>query len=551
MSTYMLKNSGSAGAIPIYESSDGKIDSSAVMAFTITNNSYEFYYNQQGDFPYVKAATQSSGSSNIYVGYGRDPRWTVGSSQEGLIGGPNPLLLCAVRSKYTDTSTTPPTEIDRLDIRTYPLSVADFVDRWNNNQLTSDGWLYRGNWADSSDLYEEVRDWDETPSTDKEGDPFNELPQGGEFAELGAWDETVQQFIDDLLEPETLDYGHFLTAYQLDSDNLVDIGDFLFDTSFWSALKNKFEGLSDPLAMIVSAVEIPFTLGVVPTTFKLGGVEVTGSGGNPIACAKHTQRYLKYTFGNIKLSEVWGTAKDYTDCDISIFLPYVGMRRIDPDLGVNSVLRLAAIIDVWTGDLNYMLEVNNNSMQNKYYGSSGVPYRWSGNCGNKIPIGKVDPSTPILNVAASLGSMAIGAGLMMAGGPGAAAAGGMASGAAGAGAGGAVSAGAGAGMLLSGAKGFMHDLNNGFNPIAQSSGNISGAIGFMDFQYPYLVIKRGIPSYPNNWRQEIGAPRYQEFQVSSLSGYTEFAEIHADAVNGASDDEKLMIEDMLKAGVIL
>lgn len=400
-----------------------------------------------------------------------------------------------------------------------------------------------------STLLDNLMDWDESPSTDPDNDPLNELPQGGEYAELGDFSETVQQFLADLLEPETLDYGHFLTAYQLDSSNLVDIGDFLFNTNFWTALKNKFEGLSDPLSMIVSAVEIPFTLGVTPTTFKLGGIEVETDQGQPISCAKHSQRYLKYPFGSITLKEVWGTAKDYTDCDISIFLPYVGMRQIDPDLGVNSVLTLAVIIDVWTGDLNYLMEVNNNSMQNKYYGSAGVPYRWSGNCGNKIPIGKVDPSTPILNVAASLGSMAIGAGMMALtggiGGAAAAATGGAVT------AGSAVGAGAGAGLVSSGIRGAMQDLNQGFSPIAQSSGNISGAIGYMDYQYPYLVIKRGVPSYPNNWRAEIGAPRYQEFTLSDLSGYTEFAEIHADAINGASDEEKLMIEDILKAGVIL
>lgn len=417
-----------------------------------------------------------------------------------------------------------------------------------------------GQWYGSFELghcavanLDEDRDWDDMPSINPDVDPMNELPQGGEYADLGDWSETFMQSLDDLIEPETLNYGHFLTAYQLESSQLVDIGDFLFDTNFWTALKNKFEGLSDPLSMIVSAVEIPFTLGVVPTTFKLGGVEVEDSGGGAILCSKHTQRYLKYDFGSITLKEVWGTARDYTDCDISIFLPYVGMRRIDPDLGVNASLRLAAIIDVWTGDLNYMLQVSNANMQNKYYASSGVPYRWSGNCGNKIPIGKVDPSTPILNVAASLGSMALGAGLMMAAGPAGAAAGAGAAGAAAAGASGAGAAGigAGAGMMLSGAKGFMHDLTNGFNPIAQSSGNISGAIGYMDYQYPYLVIKRGIPSYPNNWRAEFGAPRYQEFQVGNLSGYTEFADIHADEINGASDDEKAMIEDFMKAGVIL
>ena len=462
-------------------------------------------------------------------------------TENGIIG------FC---SQYTGDSTIKVFLIINANVNSS--GAQEWYDTLEQVQLPAPGIPYIASelYSGSDSVLEDLRDWDDQPSTDLENDPLNELPQGGEYAEVGDYAETYLQTLAELDEPETMNYGHFLTAYQLESSNLVDIGDFLFDTGFWTALKNKFEGLSDPLSMIVSAVEIPFTLGVAPTTFKLGGVEVTDGEGNPILCSKHTGRYLKYSFGSIKLQEVWGTAKDYTNCDISIFLPYVGMRQIDPDLGVNSVLTLAAIIDVWTGDLNYMMEVNNSTMQQKYFASSGVPYRWSGNCGNKIPIGKVDPSTPILNVAASLGSMAIGAGLMAAAGPAGAAAGGaMAAGATGAA--GAASAGAGAGMMLSGAKGFMHDLNNGFTPIAQSSGNISGALGYMDFQYPYLIIKRGVPSYPNNWRSEIGAPRYQEFQISSLSGYTEFAEIHADAVNGASDDEKAMIEDMLKAGVIL
>ena len=553
MSDYILKNTGEGGEIYIRDSSDGKITAADVQTYDVTSSSYVFYYNDAETFPYVKASKQ--GTSYAIVGYGRDNSYqefihdpTI--QQEGIMSGPQPLIICAVHVKYTDTSGQTPVDYDYLDIRCSADTVEHFVSQYNNGQLGTDGWLYRGSWESASDLIEEVRGWDETPSINPDLDPMNELPQGGEYAERGDFDETYLQFLSELPEPETLNYGHFLTAYQLDSNNLVDIGDFLFDTNFWTALKNKFEGLSDPLSMIVSAVEIPFTLGVVPTTFKLGGVEVETDQGQPIHCSKHSARYLKYGFGSIKLLEVWGTAKDYTNCDISIFLPYVGMRQIDPDLGVNSVLTLAVIIDVWTGDLNYMLEVNNTSMQNKYYGSAGVPYRWSGNCGNKIPIGKVDPSTPILNVAASLGSMAIGAGMMAL--TGGAAAPAVAGGAAAAGAGAsAAGTGAGAAMLMSGAKGALHDLNNGFAPIAQSSGNISGAIGYMDFQYPYLVIKRGVPSYPNNWRQEIGAPRYQEFQVGSLSGYTEFAEIHADAVNGASDDEKLMIEDMLKAGVIL
>ena len=539
---YALKNDGLLGPIPITENETGNITAADCVTYAPTENwgTKEWMLGNSTDVhPYVYTHKRVN-NSGVYVYYVRDDSMQLSPSYGSIEASDGYCILCAVRRKTEN--------IDQLTIRCYAGDVEDFVSYWNNNQLSSDGLLYVGAWSDYADRVEPLRQWDETPSTD-DSDPENMEPQGGEFAETESFGLTDWQQLSELLEPETLDYGHFMTAYQLDSGNLVDIGDFLFDAGFWTSLKNKFEGLSDPLSMIISAVEIPFTLGVSPCNFKIGGVEVENGSGNPIPCAKHTSRYVKYTFGSITLKEVWGTAKDYSDCDISIFLPYVGMRQIDPDLGVNATMTLAAIIDVWTGDLNYMLEINNSNMQNKYYASSGIPYRWSGNCGNKIPIGKVDPSTPILNVAASLGSIAIGAGMFaLSGGT---AAPGVAAGIGAGMSGNAAMAGAGAGMMLSGAKSAAGDLANGFSPIAQSSGNISGAVGYMDFQYPYLVIKRGIPSYPANWRKEIGAPRYQEFTISDLSGYTEFAEIHADEISGASDDEKLMIEDILKAGVIL
>ena len=432
-----------------------------------------------------------------------------------------------------------------------------FMDKISRNDFGTTFTLFVGNAEDAAPYLGtwELSEWDDSPSLDPENDPDNTLPIGGENAELEPFNTTVQQSLNDLLEPETFNYGSFLTAYQLYPSDMQTLGNYLFDTSFWTSLKNKFQGLSDPMSFIISAVEIPFSLGVVPTTFKLGGVEVTDGNGNPINCSKHTQRYLKNSFGTIKLCEVWGTAKDYTDCDISIFLPYVGMRSIDPDLGVNAELTLACIVDVWTGDINYMLQVNNANNNGKYFASSGVPYRWSGNCGNHVPIGKVDPSSPILNVASSLGSIALGAGLMMATGGAAAPAAGAAAagaGAAGAGIAGAAGAGAGASMMMGGAKSFFGDLTSGFSPLVQSSGNVSGAIGYLDFQYPYLVIKRGVPKYPNGWREYFGAPNYQQFQGVSLSGYTLFSEIHIIGMNDASEAERAELERLLcTEGVIL
>ena len=74
----------------------------------------------------------------------------------------------------------------------------------------------------------------------------------------------------------------------------------------------------------------------------------------------------------------------------------------------------------------------------------------------------------------------------------------------------------------------------------------------MDYQKAYLVVKRGVPKYPNGWRDLIGAPQYQTYQGTSCSGFTVFSEIHLPGVSGLTDAEMAELERELKTeGVIL
>ena len=207
-------------------------------------------------------------------------------------------------------------------------------------------------------------------------------------------------------------------------------------------------------------------------------------------------RYEKKTIGSITLKEVWGTEKDYSQCSIQIYLPFVGMRDIDTDLAVNNTLTLVALIDRWNGDILYLLHCSNTNSRYKYFSSEFIAYRWNGNCAKKVPLGRVDTTNAVLSLLSGIQR-----GVMTT---------------------------AMTGNLIGGAVATGASwLTSNFNPTVQSSGNLAGSVGRMDMSQAYLVIKRGVPSYPNNWRNEFGAPRYQEFEVSDLAGYTEFAEIHA------------------------
>lgn len=389
--------------------------------------------------------------------------------------------------------------------------------------------LYNGTKQGLVDQTVEDREWDETPTDNPSGNLDNLDPVGGEFADTDPFFLTDNITEWDLLEqPAEMSYGKLISAIVLHEDaahgyNLTQLNNSLFLADFWTNLKNKFEGLSDPLSMIISTIELPFTPATSGTqSMKLGGVDVLDTNGHVIAVGTLGSRYELRVVGTVSLKEVWGSSKDYSDTSISIYLPYVGCREIDTDLAVNYSLTLYARVDRWTGDILYQLHASNTGSTYKYVSSEFVAYRWSGNCAKQVPLGKVDNTSAILSLL----------GLPM-------------SAVAGTAAGGAV------GGLLAGGVGL---LNADFSPIVQSSGSVSGSVGRMDLQFAYLVVKRGIPSYPNNWRDEIGAPRYQTFALSALqgSGYTLFSHIQLGSMGNATEEEKAELERIITTeGVIL
>lgn len=417
------------------------------------------------------------------------------------------------------------------------------------NRFAGEGTLlYSGLLENSEGMLDVATGWDETPSEDK--DDINNLsPNGGEYADLGAFDDTDQMAEGGLPDPIVFeqDYNGLLTCYALFGSAFADFGKSVFQTSFWQSLMNKFSGLSDPLSMIIDCVELPIGnigsphVGAAP--MALGGIDVTYYNGSNVYIENTwARRYYKTNCGSITLKEVWGSAKDYTDASISIYLPYCGVKELDPDIVLRNTLTLYVYVDLWNGDVLYLLHTSNTGFDKKYFAQEAVVYRWTGNCGKKIPIGKVDTSNAIMQVASGIATVGLGV-----------AAGGALGGAM-FGAGGSI----GAGMIGSSVMGGVNQLAdvaaNGFKPVVQTSGGVGGSVGRMDYQYPYLIIKRGIPEYPNNWRAEIGAPQYQSYTVSDLTGtgYTLFSHIELGNMGSATEEEKSELERLLTTeGVIL
>lgn len=407
--------------------------------------------------------------------------------------------------------------------------------------------------AEGDGLVALEREWDEEP-TDDPSDPNNENPSGGGYAETDEFGLTDDLPLADMPDGSDLevDTGSFLTLYVLDADEMATLGTKLFNTTFWTALANKFSGLSDPMKFIISANVMPFLTYDASKEMKLGGVTVeTGH-----SIKYNATRFVQYSFGAVTLKETWGTDKDYSATSVDIYLPYSGVHTLDVDAVMQSTLTLKCNVDLWTGDLVYLLHSSNADMDKKYYKQENVLYRWTGNCATSLPLGTVDPSGPIIKGFSSLAGMA--AGFAIAGPAGAAVGGAMASGAGGAAGdgGGAQPQQAGAkqmaGAAVAGLGAATTVLNMDFTPLGGAGNGVSGASGMMDYQFPYLIIKRGVPAYPNNWRAQIGAPRYQTFTLSDLSGYTLFADIKLHDMGTAVQEEIAELERLLTTeGVIL
>ena len=376
-------------------------------------------------------------------------------------------------------------------------------------------------------LITDLSDWDEEPTPDG-ADPFGSFGGGdADRQDFGINDNFTSGDLEEDL-PEGNDYGAFVTPYELTPAHMQAVGSNLFRNNFWTNLMNKFSGLSDPLAMILSAVELPLSNSNYATnaTFKLGGEPVEDADGFYITVSKLTKRYELFSCQSITLKETWGSGKDYSDTSVSIYLPFIGVRELDTHVVIGTKITLYARVDRWTGDLLYQVHVDNNTVKGKYYRQAGVVYRFGGNCGIKVPLGRVDNSSAVTNLVGSVAGLALG---MASGNPLGAAAG-----------------------ISAGISGATNILSKGFTPTVQSSGGISGPTGIMDLMKPYLIIKRSVPQYPANWREHIGAPNYQMFTISDLTGFTLFSELHLINMGGASKEEiDQLTRELTTEGIIL
>lgn len=373
--------------------------------------------------------------------------------------------------------------------------------------------------------------WDESPELDGEATEDNE---GGEFADLDDFSYTQNQGANDwpdpdldFISPYATDAGGnpipgLYTPYELTPAQLQRVGAVLYDSDMFDELVQKLNGSSNPISGILRCIQLPLLTNLGSGSFNIAIF------GDPIYSENHgyanaahlTGRWVQRTAGSVTVKEVWGTFRDYTDTQVSIYLPFVGTRQLDPQLVVGKSLELRCYIDAYTGDVLWLMRAYNTGVQGKFFESSGFIGRWSGNCATEIPIGRIDNTRALGTLVGAVSGAVLapftgGASLAM------------------------------TGQSLAGM------LTGGAQSMGVVSGNVTGHLGTADVLYPYLIVQRSVPAYPNGWRGKIGAIKNETYQANELSGYTLFSQIFLENMEGASGEEiEALRNELCSEGII-
>ena len=89
------------------------------------------------------------------------------------------------------------------------------------------------------------------------------------------------------------------------------------------------------------------------------------------------------------------------------------------------------------------------------------------------------------------------------------------------------------------------------HPDLQQSNSYNAGMSYMCYRKPYLIIERPVADFSQNYPHEKGLPLNATYQLNALSGFTQCADVNFNVNFTCTEEEKNMIKDALRKGVIL
>lgn len=292
--------------------------------------------------------------------------------------------------------------------------------------------------------------------------------------------------------------------YNPTNQQVKDFGAWLWSPNFVDQILKMF---NDPMQAIISLHKIyaaPHTGGTA--NIKVGYLD------SGVSSKWVDEQYIQVDCGYIQLNEVNASILDYDPfTELRLYLPFIGIVRLDTADVMRGKIGVKYNIDVITGVVVAMVTITRDN------GAGGVVYQYTGSMAEMYPLSSgsyMGIATGILSIAAGI------AGTVATGGAAAPAVLGAAAGAA-----------------------SMHTK-------VEHSNGFSGNAGAMACKKPYLIILRQQGALSNNLESLTGWPSNSYVKLSQCSGLTRVKDINL-SVPGATDQELIEIETLLKGGVLI
>lgn len=246
--------------------------------------------------------------------------------------------------------------------------------------------------------------------------------------------------------------------------------------------------------------------------------------------SNYISRYTTINCGSIGIPEYYGNYLDYAPYTKAfIYLPFIGVVELNSDDIVGHAVNVTYHIDEYNGSciaqitVAKTIEINGSSVD-----YSNTFYQFSGNCAVELPI---SGGSQAAIKAGMLEAAAWGLGSVIGGVLGGSSLGQIGQG------------------LAYGAASAVHSVVSAKSSV-QHSGSFGSSYGAMGIKTPYITVVRPKQIQVPNYEVMYGFPAHKGVIIGQCSGFLRCREVHIHS-STASDEEKALIEQTLKEGVII
>lgn len=223
-------------------------------------------------------------------------------------------------------------------------------------------------------------------------------------------------------------------------------------------------------------------------------------------------QYVTVDCGSVSLSEFYQNVFDYPPfTEISLYLPFVGIVKLDTSDVMRGSVNVVYHVDVVTGACLAEVKIIRDA-------SGGIIYTYTGNCAVQYPLS----SGSYMGVVTSAVGLAAGAVATYATG------------------------GATLPFLLRQGVGALSSARTN----VQRSGSFSANAGAMGCKKPYLIISRPQSNLANSFNMFVGKPANFTTKIGACTGFISCTEVHIENCNG-TNVELAELENLLKTGIII